>query len=152
MAKDLDAIKATFRSGDYVAFPLKDVMIAWAGHLSTPDTKFDPEGKYKCDAIIGDDMAEEMTEVGFNVKKNADGQFYVRPTRKPELGAPIIVDKTGAPIDPKIIGNGTIATIDVKTKFMVVGGAERMPIYIEKITISDLVKYEGSLTTSVDPF
>ena len=152
MAKDLEAVKATFRSGEYVAFPLKDVLIYWTAHLSKPDTKFDPTGKYKVDCVNSDEMAAEMTEVGFNVKKNSDGQHYVRPTRKPELGPPIVVDLAGDPVDPTTIGNGSIATVDVKTKFMVIGGAERMPIYIEKVIITDLVKYEGGSGTSVDPF
>lgn len=151
MAKDLDAVKETFRSGEYVAFPLKDCILEWAGHLATPDTKFDAVGKFKCNCVISDDIAAEMIEVGFNVKKNADGQYFVQPTRKPDLGKPVVVDVAGDLVDPQNIGNGTIATVDVKTKFMVVAGKEHLPLYIEKVTVNDLVEYAGK-SSSIDPF
>jgi hypothetical protein len=151
MAKDMDAVKAMFRTGEYVGFPLRDVLLNWAGHLATPDTKFDAVGKYKVNCVLSNDIAEEMMEVGFNVKKDEDGQHYVVPTRKPDLGAPRVVDTDGNDIDPNTVGNGSIATVDVKTKFMVINKKEHQPLYIEKVTITDLVSYDGG-GSSVDPF
>lgn len=151
-AKDMDKIKALFTTGNYVSFPIRNCILEWAQHLNEPDiTEWDPIGKFKVNAIISDEVAEEMKYVGFNVKKNKDDQQYVQPKRKVALGKPIVVDTDGNPVDASKIGNGTIATIECTCKHFKIGGNESLPIYIEKVIIEDLVEYEGG-SESVDPF
>jgi len=143
-AKDMDAVKALFTTGNYVSFPLNNGILEWAQHLGTPDiTEWDPIGKYKVNCIVSDEVAEEMKYVGFAIKKNKDDQQYVQPKRKVALGKPLVVDTEGNPVDPSKIGNGTIATIECSCKYYKIGGNESLPIYIEKVIIEDLVEYEG---------
>ena len=73
-------------------------------------------------------------------------------TRKPELGKVPIVDEDGNDVDPKIIGNGTVATVDASTKYWKVGKSPSQRIYMKKITVHDLVKYEGGAGDGVDFF
>lgn len=140
--KDIDALKAKVQSGDYVSFPLKNVILQYP-HLATPDTKFDAVGAYKVNAIIPDDIADDMEAVGFNVKENDDGQKYIVCKRKPSLGAPTVVDENGNAVNPENIGNGTIADLELQTKYWTVGKNPTQAVYISKVIITDLVIYEG---------
>ena len=143
MAKrEIEEMKEMFQSGAYVPFTLKGVLLQWAKHLTEPDTEFDPVGKYKVNCIVDEDIAREMKEIGFNVKKNKDDEYFVVPTRKPDLGLPPVENVRGEAVDARKIGNGTIADVEVKAKYYPKLG--RLSIYIEKITIIDLVEYEGS--------
>ena len=153
MAKDLDAIKQKIQSGGYVPFPLKNVIIRHP-HLERPDTEFDPsgDGKYKVCLIVAEDVANDMLACGFNVKSFDDGSRYVQATRKPSLGKPEIVDEDGTVVSGSVIGNGSIADADVTTKYWNMGGKPSQAVYIEKLTITDLVKYEGGTEEGFEPF
>ena len=153
MSKDLDALKARFQSGSYIPFPLNNVILQHP-HLDKPDTKFDPggDGKFKVNCIISDDVAEDMTYCGFNVKTNDDGTKFVVCSRKPSLGKPEIVDDLGQVVSGGSIGNGSVADLKVTTKYWNQGGQPAQAIYMEKITITDLVKYEGGTDDDFDPF
>lgn len=143
-AKDLDKVKAIMCSGEYVKFPINHCILEWAHNLGTPDiTEWDPIGKYKVNAIVSDEVAEEMKYVGFAIKTNKEGQQFANPKRKVELGAPVVVDTDDNPVDPSKIGNGSIATIHCKCKYYKIGGTESLPIYIEKVVIEDLVEYDS---------
>ena len=152
-ATDIDALKARFQTGAYVPFPLKNVILRHP-HLEKPDTEFDPggDGKYKCCLIVPEEVAKDMEAVGFNVKTFDDGSHYVQATRKPSLGKPTVVDEEGNVISGDIIGNDSIADCDVTTKFWNIGSNPSQALYIEKIVITDLVKYEGSADPEFDPF
>lgn len=150
--KDIEDIKARFQSGDYIPFPLKNVILEYP-HLDTPDDHFDPGGgKYKVNCIVTSDVADDMIECGINVKTRDDGERYIQPSRKPELGKPVCVDTDGNPVDPRTIGNGSVASLDLKTKFWKIAGKAHQTVYIEKIVIEDLVKFEGATGDPVDPF
>lgn len=154
-AKDLDKIKAIFQSGDYVPFPINHCILEWAhnlGVVDTPPWAGAGEGKYKVNAIVSDDVAEEMKYCGFDIKTNKDGQQFANPKRKEALGAPEVVDTDGNPVDTTKIGNGTIATIHCKCRHYNIGGKESLPIYIEKVVIEDLVVYDGGSGAAVDIF
>ena len=149
--KDIDELKALFNSGDYVRFPLKSVLLEYP-HLAEPDTKFDAVGVFKVNAIIADDVARDMEAVGLNVKENSDGQKYIICKRKAFLGPPKVT-KDGDAFDPRTIGNGTVATIDVAVKSTTVAGKTHLPVYIDEVKIEDLVAYEGAgSSVTVDPF
>lgn len=143
--KDLDAIRQKIQGGGYVPFPLRNVILRHP-HLERPDTEFDPtgDGKYKVCLILSEDMAKDMKDVGFNVRAFDDGSHYVQATRKPSMGKPEIVDEEGTVVSGSSIGNGSIADMDVTTKYWTVGSKPAQALYIEKITITDLVKYEGA--------
>ena len=144
MAKDLDAVKAKLQSGGYIPFPLKNVIIRHP-HLDKPDTEFDKggDGKYKVCLILPEDVAKDMKYCGFNVRKFDDGSEYITATRKPSLGKPEVVDEEGAVVSGTVIGNGSIADCEVTSKYWNIGSKPSQAVYIEKITITDLVKYEG---------
>ena len=150
---DIDAIKQKFQTGAYVPFPLKNVIIRHP-HLDKPDTEFDPsgDGKYKVCLIIPEETAEDMAAVGFNVKTFDDGSHYVQATRKPSLAKPEIVDEEGNVISGTIIGNDSVADADVTTKYWNIGSKPSQALYIEKLTITDLVKYEGAEDSDFEPF
>jgi len=141
MAKDLETIKNTFQSGDYVNFPLNSIMLEWP-HLAEPDTHFDSVGKYHVNCILSEAQAKDMEFIGFNVKTNTEGQKYVDAKRKPILGPPRVI-QDGEPFDAAAIGNGTVATVKCSTKYMKVTGKYYLPIYLEEVAIEDLVVYEG---------
>lgn len=141
-AKDLDALKQKLQDGQYHNFPLKNVILQYP-HLAEPDTKFDAVGAFKVNCIIADDVASDMEHCGFNVKENDDGQKYVVVKRKPNLGAPTVVDTNGDDVDARSIGNGSIADVEVSTKYWDVGSRPSQSLYIQKITITDLVTYES---------
>jgi len=144
MAKDLDAIKQKIQTGSYVPFPLKNVIIRHP-HLDKPDTHFDQggDGKFKVCLIVPEDVASDMAAVGFNVRTFDDGAKYVQATRKPSLGPPEVVDESGSVVSGSSIGNGSIADCELTTKYWNIGAKPSQAVYIEKLTITDLVKYEG---------
>lgn len=140
--KDTDALKQKLQDGAYHAFPLKNVILQHP-HLDVPDTKFDAVGAFKVNAILSEDVANDMAAVGFNVKTNDDGQKFVVAKRKPDLGAPPVVDEEGEPVNAATIGNGTIADLDVSTKYWNVGSRPSQALYLTKVTITDHVVYDG---------
>lgn len=144
MAKDLDAIKQKIQTGAYVPFPLKNVIIRHP-HLDKPDNHFDPggDGKYKVCLIVPEDVANDMQDCGFNVKSFDDGAKYIQATRKPSLGKPEVVAEDGTVVAGSEIGNGSIADVELTTKYWNIGSRPTQAIYLEKVTITDLVKYEG---------
>ncbi len=148
--KDLDSVKETFMSGEYVKFPLKNVILEWC-HFVEPDTRFDKVGKFKCNAILGKKQAEDMEYIGFNIKTNADGQKYVVVKRSPVLGPPTVEDTDGNSVDGSSVGNGSVATIYGSAKYMTVSGNNYLPVYMDKVVIEDLVIYSGA-GDSIDPF
>jgi len=147
--KDLDSLKEVFQSGEYVKFPLNNVILEWP-HLYEPDCKFDSVGKFHVNCIISKSQAEDMKYIGFNVKKNVEGQDYVEAKRKPALGRPKVTME-GEDFDPRSIGNGTVATVKCSARYMTVTGKKHLPIYMEEVIVEDLVTYDGG-TTDVDPF
>lgn len=150
MARDLDALKEQFQSGDYINLPLKNVLLHWA-KLDKPDTQFDSVGKYKVNAVLPEQVAEDMKYCGCNIKKMETGDMFIQPTRKPSLGKPIVVDEDGNDVDASTIGNGTLATIEGSLKGCKVAGKTHVPYYISKVIIHDLVIYEPKGKT-VDMF
>ena len=151
-AKDLDALREKFQDGAYHKFPLNNVILRHP-HLDKPDTKFDPggDGKYKVACIVSSDVAADMDACGFNVKSFDDGEQYVTATRKPSLGKVEIKDDTGVVISGATIGNGSVANVTVTTKYWNVGSKPSQALYLEDITITDLVKYDGG-EEGFDPF
>jgi hypothetical protein len=153
-ATDLDALKAKFQSGSYIKFPLKNVILRHI-HLEKPDNHFDPggDGKFSVCAIIPEDVAEDMKACGFNVKKFEDGENYVKATRKPALGKTTVMDHLGGTVSNATIGNGSVADLDATTKYWNIGGKPSQAIYIEGITVTDLVVYAGGdEDDDFDPF
>ena len=144
MSKDYDAIKQKIQTGAYVPFALKNVILRHP-HLERPDTEFDPsgDGKFKVCLIVPDDVADDMKACGFNVKSFDDGTRYVQATRKPSLGKPRVVDEDGNVVAGDSVGNGSIADVDLTTKYWNIGKEPSQALYIEKITVTDLVQYEG---------
>lgn len=144
-AIDVDQMKAVLQSGAYIPLPLKNVILQYP-HLDRPDTEFDPGGigKFKCNAVVSDDVATDMEACGFKVYESKDGEKFVKMTRQPKFGKVPIEDEDGNEIDPKIIGNGTVATIEASTKYWKVGKEPSQSIYMNKIIVHDLVKYEGT--------
>lgn len=150
---DLDALRDRFQDGQYHKFPLKNVILRhiW---LEKPDTEFDKggDGKYKVCAIVTEEVAADMLVVGFNVRKFDDGEHYVTCTRKPSLGKLEVIDSLGGVIASGSIGNGSVADLDVSTKYWDIGSKPSQAVYLEGITITDHVVYGGGAEEGFDPF
>jgi len=54
-----------------------------------------------------------------------------------------VVDEHGNNVNPENIGNGTIADLELQTKYWNVGKTPTQAVYISKVIITDLVVYEG---------
>lgn len=141
MASKVEKAKEIFMSGEKVRHTLKDVVLEHP-HLDRPDTRFDEDGPYKVNAIISDDMAKDMLEIGFNVKKKDSGEHFVVCKRKQGLGRPPVAGPSGA-IEPATVGNGSMANLDVTTYKVTVGGKVHLPLYLDAVNITDYVEYTG---------
>ena len=142
MSKKIEALKEKFMSGEKIRHTLRDCTLEHP-HLDRPDTRFEEDGPYKMNALLSEGMAKDMKEIGFNVKKNKDGVSYIVCKRKQGLGRPPVNSSDDTPIDPKIVGNGSLCDVHVTTYKVKVGGKVHLPCYLDEVTITELIEYTG---------
>lgn len=140
-----------------------------AGFLNIvrPDTKFDPEGKYKVtlnlaetDAAALQELAKEVAEEAFGTKKAAKAHI---PGKENEDGSvaftfksnsqPKVFDAKGNPVrDLEDLNAGSGSTIRVKgsIKEYDKGGNFGVTLYLNSVQIIKLVEYGGGFEADED--
>jgi len=119
----------------------------------------DYEGKlrYKLTMEINKDLAAKMEEAGFNVKYDENGQAFLDAIRNHKLKSgetmppPQVVFEDGTVWNPEVhgfLGNETLCDVVVSAKYTKVGKEWRLPCYLDKIIIKELVAYEGASAPS----
>jgi hypothetical protein len=134
-------------------FVLSNVPCKWAS-LIRPDTRF--EHVWKIDAILTKDQADRMKAVGFNVKQDKEGDWFIRCKKKVQTksGSPMepprVVGRDGATPFTEEVGNGSIVNIKVFAKYKEVNGQTHLPAYLNAVQVLEHVPYNSSGFGNVD--
>jgi hypothetical protein len=127
-------------------FPLTNVPCKWAS-LKDPDTRF--EHCWKVDLILTKEQAEKMKAVGFNVKQDSEGEWYLRAKKKTKtksgtpLEPPRVVSRDGSTPFTERIGNGSILNVNIFAKYLEVNGKTHLPAYLNEVQVVEHVPYSG---------
>lgn len=98
-------------------------------------------------------VAKEWKALGFSVKpwENDGATYYICTVKKlarsnagKDLTPPRVVDGKLQPVDPTIIGNGSVANIQVSPREWKVGGKSGVVLDLMAVQITKLVEYTGS--------
>lgn len=125
-------------------FLIPGVKVKWA-KVNEPDRMFEP--KWKVDMVLNDKQAVDFKEVGYNVKKDKDGDWILTSSRKERTRAgaemvPPKVTKDGVPFKDNI-GNGSTCDITVKSNYIEVSGKEYLTCYLNEVDVVDLVEFNN---------
>ena len=130
--------------GQYQPFEIKNVKCRWA-HVQKPDDRFG-EPVYKIDLILSEDQADEMRDIGFNVRTK-EGEHFITAKMKAktpngdERKPPTLVYDDGTEVE-EYIGNGSTVTVSCSAKYVTVAGKTFLPLYFNKVTVHDLVVFQ----------
>ena len=135
-------------------------------YLSSPDTKWDPKGKYHITLEVDKDKAQEARKaIDDIIGKEVADEHIANPNGKPvERGAlqygiedkiitfkaqtkfkPEIVDRRNKPIDPEVsIWGGTTLWADIKLEGYNTNNKIGCKVYLIGVQIDDLVKGSGN--------
>jgi hypothetical protein len=137
-------MKKEFVEGDEVI--LSNVSVKWA-NLNAPDDRFEP--CWKVDAVLTQEMADEMKKVGFKVRQDNDGDWILRCKKKTHtkkgkpMDAPKVVGRDGKTAFTENIGNGSIMNIRIFAKYVEVNGNTYLPARLNAAQVVTHVPYEG---------
>jgi hypothetical protein len=115
-----------------------------------PDRPDDYQGvkAWKIPVYLDKDNIKALQDAGLRMrpKKDEDGSFvtFRRPLNK-EIGGkivdfdpPTVIDKNNQPLDPKIIGNGSVVTVKISAFDTRMGKGHRL----ESVRVEELVEYK----------
>lgn len=164
--KKIPGYKADFVEG--LEFVWSDVQIYYAQIFEDNFDTYEGKQRYVLKVLVPEEKVESMAAAGFNVRNfegenipdELEGRMYIeaykykvtlrgREQEPPTCG---ILDENGDKIiyDGKGIGNGSTANINVFAKYVKVGGAIRLPLYLNGVLITELVPYSGGGKRSLD--
>lgn len=137
MSNMADKLKA----GQYVNFNISNVECRFC-HLFQPDTAFGGN-KWHLQAILADEVAEELKALGLTVKDHTDKEGNVtknilKPKKEvvtskgKQQDPPIIVGPDGRTPFTEEIGNGSVLNLRLSARDW---GSGRVGCYIEKVQV-----------------
>ena len=145
-------IREDFIKGKIVTFP--NLEVEWC-HVTKPDTGFG-KSQWEITCRLPDSLAEEMREVGFNVKKKSEMKKYkagdpdyyfivayrkTQTSKGQQLDPPKIFERDGRTLNTGLIGNGSILNVKVSAKYIEVSGETKLPCRLISAQIVELVPY-----------
>lgn len=131
-----------------MVFILKEVKCKWA-KVHEPDDRY--EEKWTITAVLDNKLAEDLEDVGFNIKIDGDGDKVLEVKTKvnkkngTKNKAPQVVGSDGRTPFTDNIGNGSTVNIKVYAKYMTVSGKEFLPAYLNAVQVIDHVEYTGGV-------
>ena len=126
---------------------LRNVPIKWA-KLHDPDRPSWGGSSWKINAVLSEKQAKAFKEVGFRVKQDGNGDWYITCERKEitaggkKLRPPRIIGRDGMP-SQEHIGNGSVCNIKVWCKYWKSASDEGLKPYLDTVQIVDLIEYDG---------
>ncbi len=130
-----------------LSYTLKDQKVIWC-KLVEPD-EFEGKLFWKLTILLDKKLAKAMEDCGMNVKETKDDppRLIISAkknceTKKGSLTAPSVLDESGEPLDGSLIGDGSICDVNVYSRYVMVGGREHCPMYLDSIVVKELVTNE----------
>ena len=137
---------------------LENVKINWPRLGDNPGNKYMSEEKeWSVDALLNDEQAEAWLSSGVKpALKVKDGEKFIK-LRKDIVWkksgdpkkAPTVVNKFGEPLDPGLIGNGSLVNIQVTIREWEFQGQKGKSAELVAIQVLELVEYSGGGGDSV---
>ena len=138
---------------------LENVKINWSRLGDNAGNKYmSDEKEWSVDAVLSDEQAESWLSSGVKpALKVKDGVKFVK-LRKDCIWkksgdpkkAPIVVDKFNEPVDPTMIGNGTVANVQISIREWEYQGQKGKSAELVAVQILELVEFSGGGGDLVD--
>ena len=127
--------------------PIVNRPVKWAA-LTQPDTRY--ESCWKMDIILTKEQADALTEAGFKVKTDKDGDLILRAKKKThrkngeQMSAPRVVGRDGVTPFTEMLGNGTICNVNLYCKYVEVQGTTYLPARLNEVQVVKHIPYAGA--------